>query len=229
MLVFILAGPLANQCLQSRQCVGPQRWMSAPLDGKLEGPIESRNLVQAQPFGLTFTEPHPRYRLPILDFVIEGCGVTSDVKAARQRFQPLPGRGVYQLVGLKDDPGALEISPARYRFQLFSDTVAKLIGGQPRHGASRSAPQLVQFHQRPAQSVLIGVDSFVVDESLSENVPNGRLELGRDFSLERFDFRLQVKPEVASAPLEGQPLMLSRAYQDHTRRTQRRVPTHQVV
>jgi hypothetical protein len=162
-LVFILAGPLPNQRLQSRQCFRPKRRMSAPLDGKLEGTIESRDLIHAQALGLTLTEPHPRNRLPVLDFIIEGYGITSDVKTAWQRFQPLTSRGIEQLVRVKVDPGALEISPAPYRFQLLSDTVAKLIGGELQHGTSRSAPQLVQFHQSSAESVLIGMGRFVVD------------------------------------------------------------------
>jgi hypothetical protein len=162
-LVFILAGPLPNQRLESRQCVGPQRRMSAALDGKLEGTIESRDLIYAQALGLTLTEPHPRNRLPVLDFIIERYGITSDVKTAWQCFQPLTSRGIEQLVRVKGKPGALEISPAPYRFQLRSDTIPKLIGGELQHGAPRSAPELVQFHQSPAESVLIGMGRFVID------------------------------------------------------------------
>lgn len=137
--------------------------MSAPLDGKLEGTIESRDLIDAQALGLTLTEPHPRNRLAVLDFIIEGHGITSDVKTAWQGFQPLTSRGIEQLVRVKDEPGALEIFPAPYRFQLRSDTIAKRIGGELQHGASRSAPQLVQFQQSSAESVLIGMGRFVVD------------------------------------------------------------------
>jgi hypothetical protein len=113
-LVFILAGPLPNQRLQSRQCFRPKRRMSAPLDGKLEGTIESRDLIHAQALGLTLTEPHPRNRLPVLDFIIEGDGITSNVKTAWQGFQPLASRGIKQPVRVKDDSGILEISPTSY-------------------------------------------------------------------------------------------------------------------
>ena len=52
-IVFILTEPLPNQCLQSRQRVGPERGMSAPLDGEFKGTIESRNFIRAQALGLT--------------------------------------------------------------------------------------------------------------------------------------------------------------------------------
>jgi hypothetical protein len=70
---------------------------------------------------------------------------------------------------------------------------------------------------------------FLINESLGESLPSGRLELGGDFSLQKFNLRLQVKPEIASPSLEGQALMLAGAGQDHTRRTQRRVLPHQVI
>jgi hypothetical protein len=162
-IVFVLPEPLPNQCLQRLQRVGPKRRMPAPLDRKFQGTIESRDLIHAQPLGLTLAEPHPRNRLPVLDLIIEGYGITADVKTARQCFQPLTSRGIEQLVRVKDNPGALEISPAPCRFQLRSDTIPKPIGGELQHGAPRSAPQLVQFHQSAAESVLIGMGRFVVD------------------------------------------------------------------
>jgi hypothetical protein len=64
---------------------------------------------------------------------------------------------------VKGNPSVLEISPVRYRVELPSDQVTKLIGGELRYGATRSAPQLVELQQSPVQSMLVEMGRFVVD------------------------------------------------------------------
>jgi hypothetical protein len=139
-LVFILTGPVSNECLQSWQRVGAKRRMPASLDRKPQGAIEAGELINPQSLGLPLAQPHPSDRLSVLDLVIEGNGITPDVKTTWQRLQTPAGCGVQQLVRLQNEVGILEVPPAPYRLQLLSDPVAEPSRGDLRHRAPRSPP-----------------------------------------------------------------------------------------
>src|SRR3954452_14826937 len=158
--------------------------------------------------------------MPSLDLVVQGNGVTPHVEPAGQAIELAPRLRIHQRGGIEDNPRAQEIFPSCYRVQLLADSDPDLFRGNRPEGTPRSAPELVELFDDPANPMLIRVGSLAPDERLGEHVPCSRLQLARDLAFDRLELGVQVESEVTAPALDQEPLMFAGTFQHDLRRAQ---------
>ena len=102
--------------------------MVSAVDRKTEGPVQPGQVIVPEAPGLALPESHPGHSLAVLDLVIQGSGITTDVESSGKTVQPPAGLLVHQFRRIKHNPGTQEIFPAGDALELFPDSDPDLLG-----------------------------------------------------------------------------------------------------
>ena len=200
-IVLARAGSPPQERLELGHRVRQKRRVPASLDRESHRAVQCRHLVRTEAPSLPFPEPDSGDALSAGDLVVDRYGVTPDLHHPRQGVEPGPSLGVYQLLRLDEDAGALELVPTRHRLELGPDPGQQRLGRQLAQRSARAAPELVQLGQRPAQPSAVWMHRLAGDERLREEIPGGGPKRLRDRVAERFHLALEVEPEVGEAAL----------------------------